>query len=122
MIKGQNRLRLSRHIKRAFEKGVAWQGPFFKVKAYFRKDSANQPARLAVVSFKKTSSRAVDRNLIRRRLKAVFKDLLKTLPGWDLVILSRSEAQTADFKKLQDEAKKCSSFLQSKQSESTKKP
>lgn len=122
MIKGQNRLRLSRHIKRAFEKGIAWQGAFFKVKAYRRRDLSDNPARLAVVAFKKVSSKAVNRNLIRRRLKSAFKDRLKALPGWDLVVLSKGNVQTADYAKIQEEADKCSSFLQSKQSGLTRKP
>ncbi|MDH4358360.1 MAG: ribonuclease P protein component [Candidatus Berkelbacteria bacterium] len=122
MIKGQNRLRLSRHIKRAFEKGIAWQGAFFKVKAYRRRDFSDNPARLAVVAFKKVSSKAVNRNLIRRRLKAAFRDHLEKLSGWDIVVLSQGNVQTADFAKIQAEAEKCSSFLQSKQSGPTRKP
>lgn len=110
-------MKASRHIKRAFDKGRSWQGPFFRAKIYLRRD--NSPVRLAVIISKKALAKAVDRNKLRRRVKAAFAQTLAT--GLDIAVLANKNALNADFTKLTEDATKCVNALPQAQSKSTKK-
>ena len=52
----------------------------------------------------KFQSGAVARNRLRRRLKELWRrELMGTVPGWDVVISARREAYGAGFDALRDE-------------------
>jgi len=52
----------------------------------------------------KFQSTGVARNRLRRRLKEVWRrELMKTMPAWDVVIRARREAYAARFDALRDE-------------------
>jgi ribonuclease P protein component len=115
MIKRENRLRLSRHIKRAFDKGLSWQGGFFRLRAFKNRTEHNNPSRLAVIVSKKFSLLATERNLFRRRVRSAFKDELNNLSGWDIVVLAKNKGKNLTFEDLEKEVKTCADLLQSKQ-------
>lgn len=107
MLKKINRLRVSRHFKRAYEKGQSLSGRFVKVKAFknFRQNSA--PAKVAVVISKKIAPHAVERNLWRRRTKAVMKEEITKFPGWEIVISFNGAIKSADFNTLKEDLIQC---------------
>ncbi len=114
-------MKASRHIKRAFDKGKSWQGAFFRAKIFARRDS--DPSRLAVIISKKTLPGAVQRNRVRRRIKAAFAEYLGA--PLDIAVIANKSALEADFSKIKQEAEKCANFqaaLPRERSESTKKP
>ena len=103
---------MSRHIKRAFDKGLGWQGDFFRIKAYKRVSSGTDDrARLAVVASKKFSNLATSRNFCRRQLKDAFRKDMGDLSGWDIVILPKPKIIDCQFEKIQKEVGECSNFL-----------
>lgn len=113
MLKKINRLRVARHFKRAYEKGQTISGRFVKIRAYRNFRSLQNPAKLAVVISKKVFKRAVDRNLWRRRAKAIMKDYLASLKGWEIVINFNGAIKSADFPALKEDLSKCLEKLQS---------
>jgi len=121
MIKKTNRLRASRHIKRAINKGLNWKGSLFSLKAYKKRQGDNF-SRLAVVISAKSIKGAVERNRLRRRIKAAFRGGLKDLDGWDIVVFPARRAGEIEFKLIEEETEKCLQDLRSKSSEFTKRP
>ena len=121
-MKKENRLRLSRHIKRAYNKGIGWQGDFFRVKAFKNSSAKKNPGRLAVIVSKKFSNLATKRNLFRRRLRSAFHPLLAGLTNWDTVVLAKPQGKDAKFADLEEEVKRCVNELQLERSEFIKKP
>ena len=111
MIKRANRLRLPRHIKRAYERGKGWQGKYLRIKSFFAGGGAN--ARLAVVISKKSVAKATGRNLIRRRIKAAIREHLSDLRGWDIVVSPKGNAKEAKFDEIAKEINECVESLQS---------
>lgn len=111
MIKKRHRLRSARHIDRAIKKGITFQGPFFRVKAFKKASGGN--SRMSVIMSAKRFKGAVLRNLIRRRLKAAFYNHLKEINGWDLAVFPNDLSQV-EFAKVEKEAERCFDFLQSK--------
>jgi len=106
MIASRDRLANSRQIKGVLQKGVARSGSFFRVKA-LKNPRLLSSSRLAVIVSKKISGKAVVRNLIKRRCKAVFGEELKKIAGYDVVVFPNKATETADFEKLSEDAKQC---------------
>ena len=119
MVKKENRLRLSRHIKRAYDKGIGWRGSLIVIKAF--RTGSNNPGRIAVVISKKFARHAVVRNRLRRQIKAAFRDSLSQLPGWEIVARAQKQIEKGDFETLEKDVSACLDFLQSGQSASTRK-
>jgi len=70
------------------------------VLAYARNEMDH--SRAAVVASKKVGG-AVQRNRIRRQIKACLHDNWKAIkPGWDLIFYSRSAIINADYQEIQD--------------------
>lgn len=112
MIKKKYRLRASRHVNRAISKGLTYQGRLFRAKA-FKKNSADEYSRLAVILSAKKFKTAVLRNLIRRRVKAAFYSSLKEFGGWDIAVFPVM-LNEEEFANITDEVDKCFAFLQSR--------
>lgn len=102
---------MPRHIKRAFDRGIAWRGAVFSVKAF--KTGKDFNARLAVVISKKTTAKATTRNLIRRRVKAAFSSRLEDLRGWDVVVTPRPGAEEKKFEDILGDVSACADTLRS---------
>lgn len=113
MLKKINRLRVSRHFKRAYEKGQNLTGRFVKIKAYRNFRSPQSPAKLAVVISKKVFAHSVDRNLWRRRAKSILKEKIPILKGYEIVVNFNGNIKTASFSELKDDIFKCLENLQS---------
>jgi len=113
MLKKANRLTISRHFKRAYEKGKNVPGQYVRMRAFFNFQDKQKPAKIAVVISKKVFSHAVDRNLWRRRAKAVSRDFIDKLNGWEIVINFNGAIKGADFAQLKEDLKKCFANLQS---------
>lgn len=66
--------------------------------------------RFGLTVTKKTAKKAVDRNRIRRRLRAAACDILSTRPelgGQDFVLIGRPATQTAPYEKLTGDLRWC---------------
>jgi ribonuclease P protein component len=66
----------------------------------FSADPANtpRPTRIGIVTSKKVSKSAVQRNLIKRRIRAVIQNLLGQMSsGWDIVIVAKPAAQQCKY-------------------------
>lgn len=113
MLKKANRLTISRHFKRAYEKGKNVPGQYVRMRAFRNLNSTQAPAKIAVVISKKVFPHAVDRNLWRRRAKAVSRDFVEKLNGWEVVINFNGAIKEADYSALKEDLKKCFANLQS---------
>lgn len=112
MIKKKYRLRASRHVDRAIRKGITYQAQPFRVKA-FRKRQSDEPSRISVIISAKKVKTAVERNLIRRRIKSAFYPFLRETSGFDLAVFP-NPADKTEFAKIQQEVEKCFDFLRSR--------
>jgi ribonuclease P protein component len=70
-------------------------------------DKKDGPARLGLTASKKTAKRAVDRNRIRRRLRAAGLAALKDLKGVDVVLVGRPATLTCGFDNLTKDINWC---------------
>lgn len=99
MLPQKHRLRLEKEIKTLFAKGKSVFGNSVIIR--YRRNDFNFP-RFAFVVGTKVSKKAVDRNKIKRRLRAiVYKQLGNIMSGVDIVFLVRKEALGASFAKLE---------------------
>jgi ribonuclease P protein component len=76
------------------------------------------PTRFGISVSQKVSKRAVQRNRVKRRLRAACRQLLPLVtPGWDVVIVVRSGASTPPPSKNSKTAKAVSSMHQAPQAQ-----
>jgi ribonuclease P protein component len=94
------RLARSTDIKRVRRSGKSFAHPLLVLVL----EPNPQPDRLQVgVIAGKTTGGAVNRNLIKRRIKAILdQDSNRIQRGWNIVIISRSGAAEASFAKLRE--------------------
>jgi ribonuclease P protein component len=91
------RLRTSAEFERVYRRGAVYRGRLFSVHAL--PGDAERP-RLGLSVSKKVGS-AVARNLVRRRLREVFRAVAGDLePGMDIVVSARPAAADASFEEL----------------------
>ncbi|NQX13992.1 ribonuclease P protein component [Microbacteriaceae bacterium VKM Ac-2855] len=84
MLARANRITLGDDYRNVVRRGVRSTGPH--TVSYVRRSDADAPARFGFI-VAKTVGKAVTRNTVRRRLKAIAHDLLAdTAPGTDVVI------------------------------------
>ncbi|MCX6809209.1 MAG: ribonuclease P protein component [Candidatus Berkelbacteria bacterium] len=100
-----NRLSQSRDIQRVLQRGFNFQSECFK--ARILRSRPNLPIRFAIVVSKKVSAKATTRNYLRRKTREAFKPQVANLQGYDIVLFPRETAAKADFRTLEEEAKKC---------------
>ena len=93
-------LTASLEFERVYREGSVCRGKFFSVHALL--NGAGNP-RLGLSVSKKVGN-AVKRNLVRRRLKEIFRSAASELPrGVDIVVSARPASVGADFADLSDE-------------------
>jgi len=84
-----------------FQTGKTVIGRFIFLK--IKKTKGSGP-RFAVVAGLKVSKKAVQRNKIKRRIRAIIsKTHPKILSGYDIVVIAKKEAVTEKFKTLQED-------------------
>lgn len=104
MLKQPHRLVKNSDFTRVLHKGRYTSTQFFLLK-YFPN---NQPqSRFGFVISAKVSKKAVERNLLKRRLREIIKHNLKTIKdGYDVVFLAKKNAIQLTFAQLQNEVLK----------------
>ncbi|PIT97502.1 ribonuclease P protein component [Candidatus Berkelbacteria bacterium CG10_big_fil_rev_8_21_14_0_10_41_12] len=104
MIPKSNRLNAKRHFKSVYQKGKTIRSKLF-ICRYLRKPT-DQPPRISVVISRKKVPGAVERNLIRRRYKAAFKNCMQGLSGIDLIFIPNG-SQGQEFKEIARGVEEC---------------
>lgn len=91
------RLRKGSEFDTVYQKGTVVSGPLLVVRHL---PNADGPTRWGFAVGKRISKKAVERNLIRRRLREGAR-LLPVAPGRDIVVTARARALEASFSELQ---------------------
>lgn len=87
MYPKDHRLRKSKEIEKLFKNGKSFLTPTISIR--FAKNNLGS-SRFAVIISTKVHKRAVKRNLIKRRLRAVLREVIETVkPGLDIAISAR---------------------------------
>lgn len=89
MLPSEHRLRLEKDIKTLFAKGKSVFGLFIGMKY---RPNQRDVSRFAVVAGVKVSKKAVDRNRIKRQVRAIVHELLPEIkPGYDVLLFAKKE-------------------------------
>ncbi len=91
---------------RVQDNGTKWISPTVIILQTKRDDEKSQP-RYGLTVTKRTSKRAVDRNRIKRRLRAAVSEALQNYTGVDIVIMGRLPALTCPYPTLVKDIKWC---------------
>lgn len=93
MLKAEHRLRKQADIKAVYKAGTKLYHPLIRI---FYKPSSQPSSRFAVVVAKIISKRAVDRNKIRRRIRAAIHEATSGLTkSHDIIFVAQPKALTA---------------------------
>ncbi len=99
MLPQEYRLRHEKDVKTLFAKGRSVFGSLVGMKI---RPNGLLVSRFAVVVGVKTAKSAVDRNRIKRRVRAIiYAHLLQMKGGWDVGLLPRKEALSAKYAELE---------------------
>jgi ribonuclease P protein component len=89
-VKRRNRLSRSRDFDAVFRKGRSVSTRYLVLYSFPRPDEAREDSRLGLAVSRKVGG-AVERNRIKRRLRAAFDELRESLPaGHDYVLIVRT--------------------------------
>lgn len=103
MLPKINCLRLEKHFQNVFSSGKTIESRFFKVKF---SENQKKHTRFGFVIGAKFSKKATQRNLVKRRLRAVAKSFLKNIkPGLDIVIWPKAGVKGAKYQELAENLK-----------------
>jgi ribonuclease P protein component len=95
------RLSQARDFARLRREGTSFHGKLIVLSVL--KAETDTPTRIGLITSRRVGG-AVVRNRVRRRLREIVRALLPgILPGWDLVIVARAAAATAEFSRLHGE-------------------
>lgn len=101
MLARENRIRTGADFRQVMKTGVKVSGKATVI--YLKRDESLTHARFGFI-VSKTVSGAVGRNLIKRRLRAIGRELVANHPsGFDLVIRALPEAKEFEWNRLQQE-------------------
>lgn len=100
MLNKNNRLRKTKEIETVFKSKKSFYSDFFGVKAIRNNLEVN---RVVIIISAKISKKAVDRNKIKRRIKAVFiKENSKMEQGFDCIIILNKDISKKTFSQIND--------------------
>lgn len=103
MLPKINRLKSESDFKRVFSNGKISENQFIKIK--FAENNKNH-TRFGFVISTKFAKKAVTRNLVKRRLRAVSCFLLKNIKkGFDIVVWPKKMSEKSDYSILLDNLK-----------------
>lgn len=96
-MKRKYRLSHSEEIKRVRHTGISYTHPLLVL---IKGENSLDHIRVAMIAGKSSGS-AVERNRIKRRMRACMDDMMpSTIAGWDLILLARQGSQKADYNQL----------------------
>lgn len=111
MLPAQNRLRQRRDFKRVYQRNRSVAVPCLVL--YWRK-TGRGPKRIGF-SVSKKLGKAVQRNRVKRRLRAAARELLPAFPsGHDVIFVARAAAREADTARLTAEMARALALMKSK--------
>jgi len=88
-MKRRNRLSRSRDFDAVYRQGRSVSTRYLVLYAFLRTDEAEEESRLGLAVSRKVGG-AVERNRVKRRLRAAFEQLQESLPsGRDFVLIAR---------------------------------
>ena len=100
MLPKIHRLKSDEDFKNIFKNGKTLENEFFRVKFLKNKKNFN---RFGFVISTKLLKKAVSRNTLKRRLRAICQSLLKDLKsGFDIVIWPKTNSTSLNYKDLTD--------------------
>ena len=104
MLSRAHRLHGDAHFKRLARLGR----PFFGTSLTFRiapqGEDRSRPSRFAFVVSAKVSKKAVERNLLRRRIREIVRKALPSIKsGLDVLVITKPNARTLSFQELEQE-------------------
>lgn len=89
MLPKENRLNREKEIKEVLKKGKTFFLPEFIIKYDFN----NKGTKIGFIISTKVDKRAVKRNLLKRQLRGIFKDMLSNIKnGYSLLIIAKKSA------------------------------
>jgi ribonuclease P protein component len=100
MLPKKYKLKKDKDFKRIFRKGKEYQGNFLKIKLLKNDLQVN---RFAIVIGVKISKKAVQRNLIKRRIEeTIHANLNNFQNGWDMIILPQREILDKNYQEIKE--------------------
>lgn len=99
MLPQKNRLKKAKEIERVFKKGKLCKEGFL----FFRFiENSSHVSRFGFMVGQKVSKKAVERNKIKRRMRAVVKKELSNIrPGFDVVLVALKGLEKKGFKEIE---------------------
>ncbi len=99
MLNRENRINKDKEFDQIFKTGQSFYSGFLGFKAL---STSLKESRFGILISTKVSKKAVDRNLLKRRIREIIQTELSLLkPGFDLVIIVLKPAISLDFKDLE---------------------
>lgn len=105
MLPKIHRLRQRRDFTWIYQKGIRRSTSHLTLRGLkLHGDRANSPTLIGISISQKVSKRAVDRNRIKRQIRAIVRSMLPKLrPGWYLVIVVQPSAIECDYRQFLQE-------------------
>ncbi|MCX6790594.1 MAG: ribonuclease P protein component [Candidatus Gribaldobacteria bacterium] len=101
MLPRKNRLTKNNDFLKVYSQGRHTNGSFLALKAM---DNHLPYFRVAFIVSKKISTKATERNLVKRRLREAVKNILGSIKaGYDIVIFSKTNIRGQKFLEIQNE-------------------
>ncbi|MCG8527973.1 MAG: ribonuclease P protein component [Opitutales bacterium] len=109
----QTRLARSSEIDRVFRNGRRQNcGAFLLITCRRENVSGQSTPRMCVIASRRVSKRAVDRNRLKRRMRALYRLNQSIIPeGYDLVMIARNSMMNSKFAELDRRFKKACAQL-----------
>jgi ribonuclease P protein component len=91
-----NRLKHRREFQAVYRQGSRYDSEHLTMRSLFK--SSTVPTQIGITISQKVSKKAVIRNRIKRRIRAIFRELLPQIsPGWKVVVIVKPKAVTCEY-------------------------